>query len=246
VRNQFPVAHYMRAAGNVAWDYIGINYHGLSNTHIDAFCHIATEEGGQLYNGRPASDVRITGARSGSIDKWRDGIVTRGVLYDIPPFRGVEYVTLDQPVHGWELEDCAKAQGVEPRPGDAVLIRSGSESWWRDAAGAPATGGSQTVPGVPERPGVHPSALEFFHKYDTSILVWDLQDAGGLDYAQPGGGAIHYIALPFMGMPLLDNAFLDPLGEACAQTGAYEFMFMCAPLVVWGGTGSPVNPLAVL
>jgi kynurenine formamidase len=168
------------------------------------------------------------------------------VLYDIARYRGVEYVTLDNPVHAWELEDCAKAQGVEPRPGDAVLIRSGSEQWWRDHANAPAGEGSQTVPGVPERPGVHASALEFLYEHDAAILVWDLQDAGEQGYDQPGGGAIHYIALPYMGMPLLDNALLDPLGEACAQLGRYEFMFVCAPLVVWGGTGSPVNPLAVL
>ena len=35
-------------------------------------------------------------------------------------------------------------------------------------------------------------------------------------------------------------------GEACAEVERYEFQFVCAPLVIWGGTGSPVNPLAVL
>jgi hypothetical protein len=57
---------------------------------------------------------------------------------------------------------------------------------------------------------------------------------------------VHFVALPFMGMPLLDNAYLEPLAAACAEAGRYEFLFMVSPLIVPGGTGSPVNPLAVL
>ena len=49
-----------------------------------------------------------------------------------------------------------------------------------------------------------------------------------------------------MGLPLLDNANLEALGVAAAELGRYDFQFVCAPLVIWGGTGSPVNPLAVL
>ena len=63
-------------------DTIGVSYHGFANTHVDALCHIFTEDG-RLYGGRPASDVTPEGARSNAIDRWRDGIVTRGVLYDV-------------------------------------------------------------------------------------------------------------------------------------------------------------------
>ena len=49
-----------------------------------------------------------------------------------------------------------------------------------------------------------------------------------------------------MGMPLLDNANLDDLAAACAEVGRWEFLLMVAPLRVRGGTGSPVNPIAVL
>ncbi|MCY4455369.1 MAG: cyclase family protein, partial [Chloroflexi bacterium] len=48
------------------------------------------------------------------------------------------------------------------------------------------------------------------------------------------------------GMPLLDNANLDDLADACAEAGQYEFLLMGAPLRVRGGTGSPGNPIAVL
>jgi hypothetical protein len=49
-----------------------------------------------------------------------------------------------------------------------------------------------------------------------------------------------------MGMPLLDNADLEDIAAASAEEGRWEFMLTVAPLVVIGGTGSPVNPIAVL
>ena len=43
----------------------------------------------------------------------------------------------------------------------------------------------------------------------------------------------------------LDNALLEPLADACAAEGRYEFMLTVNPLRVVGGTGSPVNPIAL-
>ena len=51
-------------------------------------------------------------------------------------------------------------------------------------------------------------------------------------------------AASYMGMPLLDNANFERLAATCAELGRYEFMLTVAPLVVLGGTGSPVNPIA--
>ena len=60
-----------------------------------------------------------------------------------------------------------------------------------------------------------------------------MQDAGGHDYPIPGGGPLHWICIPLMGMPLLDNTNLGERGEVAA-----------AP-AIRGGNGSPVDPLAV-
>lgn len=238
--------HTMHVGSTGSADTLGIRFHGWTFTHLDALCHIFTAGGEQLYNGRPASDVADSGALSGAVEPYRDGIVTRGVLYDVARHRGVDHVSLDEPVHGWELLDIAEAQGVEPRPGDAVIVRSGATAFY---AAHPQFGSGD----IQQMPGVHGSALEFLHQYDAALLAWDLLDAGGQGYEgvlEPGGRGvsvpIHEIAIPYMGMPLLDNAHLDTLAEACATAGRWEFLFMVAPLVVRGGTGSPVNPIAVL
>jgi hypothetical protein len=54
------------------------------------------------------------------------------------------------------------------------------------------------------------------------------------------------IALPYLGMPLLDNAELDPLSLACHGEGRWEFFVSIAPWRIRGATSSPVNPLAML
>ena len=48
------------------------------------------------------------------------------------------------------------------------------------------------------------------------------------------------------GIGLLDNALFEPLADACKEENRYEFMLTVNPLRVVGGTGSPVNPIAIL
>jgi kynurenine formamidase len=236
-RNPTPADHRMNVGAGGCGDYIGVSYHGFINTHIDALCHIFAESG-VMYNGRSASDVTDEGAKTNSIDRWRHGIVTRGVLYDIPRHRGSDHVTLEEPVHGWELEDVASAAGVTPRAGDAVLVRAGGPAFWAAHPG---------FADPPWRaPGLHASVLEFLYAHDAALLGWDLMEAPGQDDYQAPALPIHSTAIPYMGLPLLDNANFEELAAACAELGRWEFLLVIAPLVVIGGTGSPVNPIAML
>ena len=235
-RNPTPADHRMNIGAMGCSDYVGVSYHGFANTHIDALCHIFTEDG-RIYNGRPTSDVSNDGAKANSVDVWRHGIVTRGVLYDVPRHRGSDYVSLEEPVHSWELADIAGGEGITPRAGDAVLVRLGSDAFWvANPSHEPVWAG----------PGVHASALEFLYEHDAALLGWDLMEAAGQDAYQAPALPIHSIAIPYMGLPLLDNADFESLAAACASLGRWEFQLVIAPLVVIGGTGSPVNPVAVL
>jgi kynurenine formamidase len=89
---------------------------------------------------------------------------------------------------------------------------------------------------------LHASCLPFLRDHDVAVLVWDLLDAAPTEYDIPW--TVHG-ALYAYGVALLDNALLQPLAEACAQEKRYEFMLVVAPLKVVGGTGSPVNPIAL-
>jgi hypothetical protein len=235
--NPTPAQHFMRLidrgpSGGGALDYYGITYHGQAATHLDALCHVWNEHG--MWNGRsPQAEIGFDGARFGAITNWSTGIITRGVLLDVPRFRGEPFVTQDRPIHGWELEDVAEAQGVRLTPGDALIVYGGRDAWDRVN---PLWGST------PARPGLHASCLPFIRDSDAALLVWDMMDLAPNGYDLVW--SVHGVIFAY-GVGLLDNALLEPLAEACAAEGRYEFMLMVLPLVVPGGTGSPLNPVAL-
>ena len=120
-------------------------------------------------------------------------------------------------------------------PGDALVVYSGRENWnevnpdWGTA-------------GAPARPGLHASCLKFIRESDCCVLVWDMMDHSPNGYDLPW--SVHGAIFAY-GIGLLDNALLQPLAEVCAEEGRYEFMLTINPLRVVGGTGSPVNPIAL-
>lgn len=237
--NPQPVQHYMTineaedGAGGYACDYLGIFQHGYSVTHIDALCHHWGNDG--MWEGLdPAKEITFTGARSGSVDAWSDGIVTRGVLLDVPRYRDKPYVEADDPVHGWELEDIVASQRVSIEAGDALIVNCGRESYAKD------NGGIFYNPS--RHPGVHPSCIKFIRDNDIAVWGWDIADDPRFEYGH--ARTVHAI-LGSYGVAILDNALLEPLAEVCAEEGRYEFMLTINPLIVLGGTGSPVNPIAV-
>jgi kynurenine formamidase len=236
LNNPTPAQHFMkmldRGTGGAAIDYYGISYHGQASTHLDSLCHVWNQDG--MWQGRsPSDEITFDGARFGAVTNWSTGIITRGVLLDVPRFRGESFVTEERPIHGWELEDVAAAQGVTIEPGDALVVYGGREAWDRVN---PVWGSG------PSRPGLHASCLPFIRDTDASLLVWDMMDQGPNEYGLPW--SVHGVIFAY-GVGLVDNALLEPLAAACAEEGRYEFMLMVLPLVVVGGTGSPANPVAL-
>jgi kynurenine formamidase len=237
--NPTPAQHFMRRAARgtdsgMAVDYYGISYHGQATTHLDALCHVWDQNG--MWNGRNPDDViTYDGAQWGSVEHWKEGIITRGVLLDVPKHRGEPFVTQEQPVHGWELEDIAQEQGVALEPGDAILVYSGRDKWNEVN---PMWGSDPAA-----RPGLHASCLKFLRKSDCCLLVWDMMDFTPNGYEL--GWSVHGAIFAY-GIGLLDNALLEPLAEVCGREDRYEFMLTVSPLRVVGGTGSPVNPIALL
>ena len=222
-----------RGAGKSVIDYYGFIYHGVAVTHVDALCHIWDQNG--MWNGRdPAKEIDTSGARFADITSFGSGLITRGVLLDVPRHRRTPYVTPDRPVDGAELEAVAKAQGVRIEAGDALLVYSGREAFVRGAAAYGSVADA--------RPGLHVSCAKFIRDWDVSVLGWDMLDARPDTTGHPW--PVHGVLYSY-GVALLDNALLEPLAEACAEEKRYDFMFVALPLKVVRGTGSPVNPIAL-
>ncbi|MGH3386575.1 MAG: cyclase family protein [Nocardioidaceae bacterium] len=236
--NRTPAAHYtMRGlhppGGGSATDFQGMAYHGQSATHIDALCHVWDADG--MWGGRDPDDaVTFGGATWGSIDQWRNGVMTRGVLLDVPKFRAEPYVRDGAPVTGAELAAVAAQQRVELEPGDAVAVFCGRQAYEAD--------NGPWSSDLARRPGLDASCLPFFREHDCAAILWDMWDALPDAYGLAFG--VHAAIFAF-GVAVVDSALLEPLSQACAEEGRSDFLLTVNPINVTGGTGSLVNPVAV-
>ena len=58
-------------------------------------------------------------------------------------------------------------------------------------------------------------------------------------------GLLAFVAVAALGINLLDNQDLEALGDMTAKLKRWEFMLTIAPVPVTGGTGFPVNAIAM-
>jgi kynurenine formamidase len=242
-RDVIPLPVYMyhatfpskRERVDVVTDRFDMVYHGFWVTHVDALCHVAWD--GELYNGRGFSEhVSADGATWCSIDPiFNKGITTRGVLLDVAAARREGYVTVGHPVTPRELDEAERHAGVRVEPGDVVVVRSGDEAFRKAHA--------DWIPRVSPHPGLHLSCIEWFRARDIAAIAWDMMDERPSGY--PGFGMSAHLAIPFLGLALIDNVNPERLARACAEEGRAEFFFTATPLRLAGATGAPAHPLAI-
>jgi kynurenine formamidase len=236
--NPVPVTHLMCHVSDLEMtaDYFTVYNHGMGMTHIDALCHMHRK--GKLYNGYSLTDVKSEGALVCSIDGLKSGVITKGVLLDIPRFRGLRWLEPKEAIYPEDLEGAEKLQKATVGQGDALLIRTGRAARNRQVGGGDAAGEGLA--------GLHPSCLRWISERGVALMASD-----GVSDLMPTGYAnmpfpIHTIAIVAMGIHLIDNCDFEPLADQCEWMARAEFMLILAPLILKGGTGSPVNPLAVL
>ena len=234
--NLRPVVHHMTgtASEGAGADYIALGPHGYATSHIDGLCHIF--RGDRLYNGYSAERVTAHGARELGIQSWRDGVISRGVLLDVPRLRGAAWLEPGDAIYPDDLEGCENDAGVRVDEGDVLLVRTGR---WAYRAAKGAWDPHERLAGI------QAACLPWLRERGVAALGSD-----GVSDVVPSRveGArlpIHEVAIPTLGLPLLDNLDFERLGEACAEEGRWEFLLTVAPLVIEGGTASPVNPIAL-
>ena len=144
----FQVVNYrtppgIRAGGLQPWgppNEVGLGYMAEylmacshSGAHIDALGHMTIGDDNHWYGGgNTAEHLTDHGPTVGDASHLPP-FFTRGVLLDPPTYRGVDALPRSEPVTADELQAVAEAQGVEVRPWDVVLIRTGYLKYWPDA-----------------------------------------------------------------------------------------------------------------
>jgi len=236
--NPDPFIHKMNFTGahpNGDWfmDEYTVNFHGLAHTHMDSLAHTAWK--GKMYNGFPQLDVNEAGAKELGITGFRNGIFTRAILVDIPRLKGLPYLEPGTAIYPEDMEAWEKKAGVKIGSGDVVLIRTGR--WARRAAKGPWD---------PARvAGLHTSVVPWLKARDIAMAgsdaCLDVLPSGVDGVIQP----VHQLLLIAVGSPILDNLDFEAAGDEAAKRNRWAFLLTAAPLTVKGGTGSPLNPIAV-
>jgi kynurenine formamidase len=234
--NPEPAVHRMIGTHREGWgaDSFSLASHGYATTHLDALCHIFYQ--GRLYNGYSSEHVTPEGALELSVDALRHGIVSRGVLLDVPAAKGKAWLEPGEPIHPADLEETERKAAVRVESGDILLVRTGRFA--RVAAHGDWNPRELLA-------GLHADCLPWLHERGVAALgsdgVSDVHPSGIDDVRLP----IHVVGIVAMGLSLLDNLDLEALAAACREEKRGAFLLTIAPLVLSRGTASPVNPIAL-
>jgi kynurenine formamidase len=214
-------------------DFLAMTVQG--GTQWDALCHIFY--GDELYNGHPARSVTSSGAARNGIDKVHADLVSRGVLLDVAREKGVDCLEPGTAIRSADLEAAEQAQGVTLESGDILLVRTGQMSTVGNFANWSVFHGKEA--------GLHWETAEWLHERQVAAVAADnsmVEASGVLD-----GVAIpfHMLAICNLGIHLGEFWYLEELADDCAGDGVWEFLLVAQALPIVGGTGTPVNPLAL-
>ena len=218
-----------------ATDYFGMIFHGYTITHVDSLAHFFWD--GKTFNGNPAHLVSTSlGATVGSVEEAKDGIITRGVLVDVPMIRNIDWLERGEGVMPEDILAAEERCGFKVEEGDVLLIRTG-QLHRRNVEGPVDRAAGSTA--------CQAACLPLFHQRNIAMLGSDT----GNDVSPPQydkvASPIHQVSIVAMGVWILDNADLEELAQACRQRNRWEFMLSIGPLALHNTTGSPVNPIAI-
>jgi len=206
-------------------------------TQWDALGHIFYDD--KMWNGYDARLVDSNGAKKNSIDKVKDRMVGRGVLLDVARHLGLPFIEDGMAITNEDLDATARAQQVEIRRGDFVIVRTGqmedrlAKGEWGGYAGGDA-------------PGLAFETSEWIFRKEIAAICTDtwgceVRPNETDDASQPW----HWVVIPMIGITMGEIFYLKDLAEDCAADRVYEFLFCGPPLPITGAVGSPLNPMAI-
>jgi kynurenine formamidase len=207
-----------------------------SGAHVDALAHMTIGEDDHWYGGSNAREhLGDRGPKRGDASKLPP-FITRGVLLDVAAHRGVDALPAHSPVTADELAAVAERQGVDVRPGDVVMIRTGYLGKWPDpeALARHVTAG----PDISAARWLLERGVVGCGSDTETFEVQPAPDRGTPANPQP----VHTLLLIENAIYLFESIYLEEL----AADSVHEFLFIALPLAIRGATGSMLDPLAVV
>ncbi len=237
--NPRPVRHLVYRSDNKApsgafGDHFSLDPHGSSITHIDALSHMYYN--GKGYNGRDINLIGTSGTPFNSFKTLINGITGRGILVDLPRAAGKKFFEVNEVATADAFHKALSDANVTVQSGDILVLNTGKHARFGEK------GITATAQGLS---GLSIACAEFVHEKHVSAIISDC--AIDPQPSEVTGVRIpwHMMTLVFWGMPIVDNADLELLAATCAELGRWDFFLTIDPIRLQGGTGAPVNPIAI-
>ncbi len=202
-----------------------------TGTHIDGLNHCSI--GKYVYNGVDATEITTTFGTTKLGMETVPPVFCTGVLLDVARTKGVDVLPDGYNITDTDLKDTLRKQGSSPLESPiAVLIRTGQEKYWK----------TDNRRYMNEPPGIGMAAAEWLVEQGAVLVGADTHPLEVVPFDMSRDLTVHQYLLAKNGVHILENLTLNQLSSDMI----YEFAFICLPLPIKGGTGSPIRPVAVL
>jgi kynurenine formamidase len=202
-----------------------------SGSHVDALGHICHGPNDDWSGGRASENLGDFGVTTGDAAAITP-FISRGIMIDIPAYLGTDHLPAHYPISREEFDGAAKAQGVEVRKNDVVLVRTGIMSGWPEPELLARTAGA----------GITKPIAEYCASKGVRAVGTDTEGCEVMPSIIPGNPhPVHEVLLIENAIHIMENIYLEDL----ARERVYEFLFLGLPLKITGATGSMIRPLAI-
>lgn len=210
-----------------------------AGTHLDGLSHATSGPDRHWFNGYTDAEH---GSDFGPLRCGAHGIppiVAPGVLLDIPATLGRPELPPGYPIEVADLEAALDRQGAEIRPGDVVLIRTGTLRHWGDS------GADHAALAGPDSSGITLAAARWLVETTGALLIGS--DTSTVEILPPVDGSnvhpVHTYLLVEQGVHLGELHFLEQL----AADGVSRFCYVALPPKLRGTTGGlAMRPIAMV
>ncbi|MCW3466033.1 cyclase family protein [Chitinophaga nivalis] len=208
-----------------------ISMYTHTGTHIDALNHFGLH--GKIWNGyTPDEHLSDRGWDKTGAEKIPP-IIGKGVLIDVPAYKGVEVLPGNYVISLEEIQQVIKAQQLQINKGDIVLIRTGLMKYFYN----------DREKFMQNSPGISMEALKWLVEEKGVMTLGadnlSLEALPSKDKSNwlPG----HTYLLAQKGSMFIELVYLEDLAKAKVR----NFLFVGLPLKIRGASAAPMRPLAI-
>lgn len=215
-------------------------------TQIDGLGHATKGSDNHWYNGFKEQDYGGNWGPMKCDAASIPPIIARGVMIDVAGYKNVDSLPSNYQIGVSDLEAALKKQKTELRPGDVVLVRTGTLRYWNE------TGSDHAKIAQHDSAGITLEAAKWLVEQQGAMLIGS--DTSGLEYGPTPDDVPNHRKKYGSFMPVHNYLLIEQgvhIGEfhnleGLSKDKVYEFCYLCTTAKIKGtAAGFALRPVAL-